>query len=404
LKTNNLNTYFAVKIGFFIRKTKKKIKNFFFFIFIAPRIFASSINQKYFFIIKKKRVMFKKSFLFPFLAVLAALLITFGSCKKCTDLPAPTVTVSNITSTAAKAAWNKIEGADGYQVVLANSNSTGDISTNEVTTTEFSFTGLTPSKGLIVKVTPRCKNGKLGTNTGTSSSFVTLPATTPCNLAAPVDLQINNVTSKSARATWSSVTGAVAYKVDLRDSLTGTLIRSIVVQGSPINLDSLNKGTRYKLTVTPDCGGGNFSPNSTTRGFVTPIIIDDVFMLTTYTDKNCSKPTKAISANLTYSTLYPFNSPGGNYYIRVYDNAAPTNFAEFRLTYGEIMGIMKCSYKTLDPKCYKGPLPRQPNLEQSIITQTLTISSIPYTIQMTIFSNGFIINLPTNPAIKAYWE
>jgi hypothetical protein len=255
-------------------------------------------------------------------------------------------------------------------------------------------------------VTPRCKNGKLGTNTGTSSSFVTLPATTPCNLAAPVDLQINNVTSKSARATWSPVTGAIAYKVDLRDSLTGTLIRSIVVQGSPINLDSLSKGTRYKLTVTPDCGGGNFSPNSTTRGFVTPIIIDDVLMLAAYSDSKCTKPSNinAISPNLNYGTLYPFNSPGGNYYIRVYDNAMPTNFAEFRLTYGEIMGIMKCSYKTADAKCYKSPQPRQPNLEQSIITQTLTISSTPYTIQMSIFSNGFIIAPPINAAIKAYWE
>jgi hypothetical protein len=291
--------------------------------------------------------MLKKS-LSIFVAIAAIFTFTFIACKKCDDLPAPTVTVSNITSTSARATWNKIEGADSYEVVLANQSlaSSSIVSTNEVSATEFAFNSITVKTGLVVKVTPRCKNGKLGTNTGTSTPFV---ASDPCNLAAPTLIDVSSLTATTAKLNWEPVPNANGYQIQVLD-LTTNKLKTINVQGPPLTLDSLIAGRNYRITVAPKCSNGSVSSNRKSIDYEHFIIIDDiVVMFGKMADSLCIKdgvgvPLITLSAGQTYTKFFAFNvtdpsipATGGCYHIRT--NAGGTN--EFKFVYGDFGGEVR---------------------------------------------------------------
>lgn len=246
-------------------------------------------------------------------AVIAFSLITFVACKKCDDLPTPTVAVTSISSTTVKATWNKVEGADSYEVVLANESlaSKANISTKEVTTNEATFDAITVKTAMVVKVTPRCKNGKLSTATGISSAFI---PSTPCNLPAPATIKVSPLTATTARLNWESVSGAVGYQITVKN-LTTQVVKTINTQAPTTILDDLQAGTKYEISVAAKCSDGSVSASRKGTPYEHFIIIDDtVVMLNAQTpyqsicNKNGGTTPIPLVSGATQSQSYTFTN------------------------------------------------------------------------------------------------
>lgn len=278
---------------------------------------------------------------------LTIFLATFVACKKCNDLPAPTVSITVISNTVVKATWNTIDNAESYEVVLANETTSNkaDISTVEVTTNQATFEGITVKSAMVVRVTPRCKNGKLGTNTGTSSTFV---LTSPCDLAAPKKMKVSPINASAAKLSWDNVSGAVGYQITVKN-LTTQAVRTINVQTSPFNLDGLEAGTKYEISIAPKCSDDSISTSRLSNIYEHFIIIDDTVIMfgSKIPDNICTKdgigvPALPLIAGNTLSKIYDFDISdtslgivGGCYHLKVVDdsNTSDIKVSDFKMIY-----------------------------------------------------------------------
>lgn len=166
-----------------------------------------------------------------------------------TVLPAPisNLQVSNITKTSAMVSWTGT-GADEYKVYL-NGNLIGT-----TTGTQYDLTGLTPGTNYKVEVSP-VQNGVEGQKTSaTFSTLVPDPVT---------NLQVTNITTTSATATWTGTPSADYYKVYLNGSLAGT------TTNTQYSFSGLTPGTSYTVSVSAVESGVESDKVSTT--FQTPL-------------------------------------------------------------------------------------------------------------------------------------
>lgn len=176
--------------------------------------------------------------------------------------PAPVAAAAtNIMATSFSANWGSVSGATGYRLdVSTNSGFSSFVSgfnNLTITGTSHSVTGLSAVTTYYYRV--RAVNA-----TGTSSNSSTINLTTAPQ--APVANAASNITSSSFTASWSSVSGAASYRLDVSTSSTFSSFLSgynnRTVSGTNLSLTGISNQTTIYYRVRAVGSTGSISANS----------------------------------------------------------------------------------------------------------------------------------------------
>jgi len=133
--------------------------------------------------------------------------------------------------------------------------------TQTVTGTTASLTGLTAGTNYKVFVQSNCGSGSLSEEA--STSFVTT-APSVCN--APTNLRQTSSTATTATVSFTpSTSGPVSYTVTTSPATT-----TQTVTGSPFTLTGLTTGVAYTLSISSNCNPAGFSPVETLTIYTQP--------------------------------------------------------------------------------------------------------------------------------------
>ena len=173
---------------------------------------------------------------------------------------------TSITTTSATAIWSPVSGANSYNVDYKASSSGMWINIASGTTaTSWNLAGMSPLTSYEWRVRANCASGSSGY---TQSQFLT-QGLTSCN--APSGLNTTSITTTSATAIWSPVSGANSYNVDYKASSSGMWIN--IASGTTAtswNLAGMSPLTSYDWRVSANCGSGSSSYTQSqflTQGF-----------------------------------------------------------------------------------------------------------------------------------------
>ena len=201
----------------------------------------------------------------------------------CTPSAPSVESATNVTFSSFSANWSSVSGAIDYRLDVSTSSSFTtyvpgyqDLDVGNVTS--LPVTGLNPRTTYYYRV--RAYNG-CATSSNSSSKSVTTLACTP---AAPSAQSATNVTSSSFSANWSSVSGAIDYRLDVSTSSSFTTYVPGYQDLSVGNVTSfsvtgLNSQTIYYYRVRA-YNGCNTSANSSV------ITVDDA--LRSEGERDCS--------------------------------------------------------------------------------------------------------------------
>ena len=199
-----------------------------------------------------------------------------GSTKSCATLTTPIVTVLDSSQTTITFVWGAVSGAVGYLV-------NGTIS---VSGTTYTITGLNPGQTVSITVvavaaTP-CPNSSAGLGTGSTKGCVALPA--------PLTVSFVDSSSNFAIFSWSAVSGAKGYKVEvLIGNQTTWTVAATNQQATSISIPGLNPTDSVRIRVTTL--GGLACENSLTatigRG---KAALDQVYIPNAFTPNGSGSP------------------------------------------------------------------------------------------------------------------
>ena len=171
--------------------------------------------------------------------------------------------LSNVTSTSARVAWEPVAGATGYVVQYGRSEAEESLSVSlGPGTTSTTLTGLAAGELYDVEVTTLLPDGS-----GTSGIRRFVPASAGA-CAVPESLSASRVTSDGALLSWDEAAGAESYSV--RYALAGSSDWTTVAAPGPrLTLTALAPATSYKFRVQSACAGGALSDSSEKGTFAT---------------------------------------------------------------------------------------------------------------------------------------
>lgn len=161
-------------------------------------------------------------------------------------------TFSAVTQTSATATWGPswdASGVTGYHYRL-NGGSWVSIGT----TTTVALTGLTASTTYTFEVQARDAAGLYSESSSASFTTPAAPDTTPPS--APGALSISDITSSSAKTTWTAATdnvGVTGYEYRLNNASTWTTLGNVLT----VTLTGLNQLSTYSVDVRARDGAGN---------------------------------------------------------------------------------------------------------------------------------------------------
>ena len=213
--------------------------------------------------------------------------------------PAPTgLNASNITNTTALISWSPASGAVDYtlEYKVSTSSTWTPITTN---TTSYTLSGL---------VAGTTYNARVKTNCSSSSSVysgIISFTTTGGSCGIPTNFLVNNITSTSATASWSAVTGATAYNFQYKATSSSSW-QQVTVTATAINLTGLSPATSYDVRVQSVCG-------SSTSAF-TNVITFTTQSGSSYCDSRGTSSTQEWIKRVKINTLDRNSGSDGGYY------------------------------------------------------------------------------------------
>ena len=192
--------------------------------------------------------------------------------KAAADTEAPTapteVTATDITTTTAKVTWTASTdnvGVTGYNVYV-NDSETPVNGETLVTGTEYALESLTA--GIEYKVTVKAVDAAGNVSEGAVHTFTTENAADTEAPTAPENVAVTDVTTTTAKVTWSEATdnvGVVGYNVYLNeDKVNETLITT-----TEYDLTALTEETEYTVRVSAVDAAKNESARSEAAAFTT---------------------------------------------------------------------------------------------------------------------------------------
>ena len=193
--------------------------------------------------------------------------------KAAADTEAPTtpteVTVTDITTTTAKVTWTASTdnvGVTGYNVYVNESEDPVNGETL-VTGTEYTLESLTA--GTEYKVTVKAVDAAGNVSDGAAHTFTTKNAADTEAPTAPGNVAVTDVTTTTAKVTWSEATdnvGVVGYNVYLNEEK----VNETLVTTTEYDLTALTEETNYSVKVTAVDAAKNESARSEAATFTTP--------------------------------------------------------------------------------------------------------------------------------------
>ncbi len=183
-------------------------------------------------------------------------------------------TASN--STTVVATWSAVTGATSYQISWKLTSSTTWGAASNIAGTSFTITGLTAATSYDVRVRATCSSG--------NSGYSQVTVVTPSNCGTPTNLTVGSITTTSATATWSAVSGASNYRVSWKLASASTWSAEVTVTTTSRNITGLTAASAYNIRVRASCTSGFSSyaqANFTTQaaagcGAVTNLTVDAI--------------------------------------------------------------------------------------------------------------------------------
>ncbi len=155
--------------------------------------------------------------------------------------------ISNITETAATAAWGSVSGALTYTFEYkTNSGSTWTVATT--TSTSYNMSGLTGNTLYNTRVKANCASGS-----SAYSSTVNFTTASGGSCGVPTNLAAANITQSTATISWSPVSGANSYNFQYKLA-SGNTWSQVNVTTTVVNLTGMSPGTAYSVRVQAVCG------------------------------------------------------------------------------------------------------------------------------------------------------
>ena len=193
--------------------------------------------------------------------------------KAAADTEAPTapteVTATDITTTTAKVTWTASTdnvGVAGYNVYV-NDSETPVNGETLVTGTEYALENLTAGTGYTVTVKAVDAAGNV--SDGAVHTFTTENAADTEAPTAPENVAVTDVTTTTAKVTWSEATdnvGVVGYNVYLNEAK----VNETLITTTEYDLTALTEETAYSVRVTAVDAAENESERSEAATFTTP--------------------------------------------------------------------------------------------------------------------------------------
>ena len=193
--------------------------------------------------------------------------------KAAADTEAPTapteVTATDITTTTAKVTWTASTdnvGVAGYNVYVNDPENPVNGETL-VTGTEYELKDLTAGTGYTVTVKAVDAAGNV--SDGAAHTFTTKNAADTEAPTAPGNVAVTDVTTTTAKVTWSEATdnvGVVGYNVYLNEEK----VNETLVTTTEYDLTALTEETNYSVKVTAVDAAKNESARSEAATFTTP--------------------------------------------------------------------------------------------------------------------------------------
>lgn len=196
---------------------------------------------------------------------------------------------SSVSTTGANLSWTAVSGASNYTVQVKTSTSSTWTSYT-ATSNSLSLTGLTASTLYNYQVRTNCTSGSSAYTSGTN--FTTAATTVTCN--APTGLTSGSITATTANLSWTAVTGASNYTVQVKLSTSSTWT-SYTATSNSLSLTGLTASRTYNYQIRTNCTSGSSTYTSGTN-FVTPAAT------TTCTDAYESNNTRSASKTIAVNT------------------------------------------------------------------------------------------------------
>ncbi|MEO6038628.1 MAG: M12 family metallo-peptidase, partial [Saprospiraceae bacterium] len=174
------------------------------------------------------------------------------------------LSTTGVTNTSAVLAWATVTGATQYTVQYKLNSATTWTTAGNTYAVGFNLAGLTAGQSYNWQVKANCSDySGIANFTTTGSSGGGGGAT--CN--APINLSNSNVTSTTAKVSWTAVAGATSYTVQLRLASATTYFTLGTISSTSGNITGLAAGTGYYWRVKANCSDYSVAKALTTIGF-----------------------------------------------------------------------------------------------------------------------------------------
>jgi len=188
---------------------------------------------------------------------------------------APTgVTATALSSSSINVSWSQVSNATSYDVYYEIGSSTTKNFAGNTTSTSYTHTGLTASTTYYYYI--KAKNSAGSSDYSLIKSVTTLSSSSGGGGTvpnAPTGVSATAQSSSSILISWSSVTGATSYNIEVRTTSTGTWSSLTTVSGTSYTHTGLSADTQrwYRVFAVNSAGTSSASSivNATTQSGVT---------------------------------------------------------------------------------------------------------------------------------------
>ncbi|MBK8195225.1 MAG: fibronectin type III domain-containing protein [Lewinellaceae bacterium] len=179
--------------------------------------------------------------------------------------PVPTgLSNTNITASSAKLNWSAVSGASSYTVQYKRSSVAAWTTAGSTVSTSYTINSLSAASAYNWRVKANCSN-----YSGTAT-FVTLSNSngsgTTCN--PPGNLTNLGITAKTAGISWSAVSGASNYTLQIKYASSNTWYTLGTIPVTQVTISGLQPATSYHWRVKASCSGYSSPKLLTTPGFL----------------------------------------------------------------------------------------------------------------------------------------